>query len=69
MEFKKFNENLELTESENQHITWEGIVDNRWGTLKPVFTINGNSTAGTLKYFHGLKNKKVKITIEVEDSI
>lgn len=36
------------------------------GTVKPVFKLDSNHyTSGELKYLHPLKNKQIKITIEL----
>lgn len=37
----------------------------QYGTIDPCFSIGGDLTSGTLKYFHALKGKKVRITVEV----
>lgn len=36
-----------------------------YGTIAPYFTEVCNGSSGFLKYFHNIKGKRVKITIEV----
>ena len=43
---------------------WKGVVDEQWGTITPVFSIDGEFTSGKLKYLHSLKGRIVRVTIE-----